>query len=656
MRQHFWKYFIIILIVALISFLVYNYYCYSKFQSLSDDVIQDISDILINFNGAVEKLQRSDPEQFILALKQTKELSNNYISKNRSILNNFFVKLNGLNGAIFPTITGDLLLWESNFNDKITFLEEDIQYLLNKGIFLASIGKNNELDKHFISIKKTVFDINKLLNDGEILLKKAEARNQLTLKHQTSSTLLIDQNNSFSDGVTVIKVSQDKILNVNHFLNIVEYFFGINEGKKFLVILQNPEQLSATGGNWVLYGLLDCQNALCHLTNIDFVTNLNIAMLDKLVPPDELRFSNDIWVFEDLNWFFNFPTSSSLALKYYPQKLSFNGLIALNIPVIERLLNITGPVHISLEGEDIDISANNFSAFITDLQKIVRQNKSSNENQQINTFFTTLNNLLSEKAADNNTMLQFTNILFKALATKEIQLYSTNSSCEEDLDAFNWSGKMRGSKIKNTDYLATIITNTDKKGIDQNIKTDVTLNVNINKDGSILNTLDINISNNNSAKVKDKGYYYLRVYLPLNSEILKIKSPSVRGTPPKTTDSFLKKGFTYDKSLETIDMKTIYLDKEDAKLFIENGYLGVGAWAILKSGEKKTLEISYRLPFKIDFKNNPSYSLYLQKQSAVSNKVDIDVIYPATSNPGVSNTIHKTINLDRDLIAEFSLE
>jgi len=45
--------------------------------------------------------------------------------------------------------------------------------------------------------------------------------------------------------------------------------------------------------------------------------------------------------------------------------------------------------------------------------------------------------LLSEKAADNNTMLQFTNILFKALATKEIQLYSTNSSCEEDLDAFN---------------------------------------------------------------------------------------------------------------------------------------------------------------------------------------------------------------------------
>jgi len=120
---------------------------------------------------------------------------------------------------------------------------------LNKGIFLASIGKNNELDKHFISIKKTVFDINKLLNDGEILLKKAEARNQLTLKHQTSSTLLIDQNNSFSDGVTVIKVSQDKILNVNHFLNIVEYFFGINEGKKFLVILQNPEQLSATGGS-----------------------------------------------------------------------------------------------------------------------------------------------------------------------------------------------------------------------------------------------------------------------------------------------------------------------------------------------------------------------------------------------------------------------
>ncbi len=117
--------------------------------------------------------------------------------------------------------------------------------------------------------------------------------------------------------------------------------------------------------------------------------------------------------------------------------MSFNGLIALNIPVIERLLNITGPVHIPLEGEDIDISANNFSAFITDLQKIVRQNKSSNENQQINTFFTNLNNLLSEKAADNNTMLQFTNILFKALATKEIQLYSTNSSCEEDLDAFN---------------------------------------------------------------------------------------------------------------------------------------------------------------------------------------------------------------------------
>jgi len=80
----------------------------------------------------------------------------------------------------------------------------------------------------------------------------------------------------------------------------------------------------------MFYGILTCKNSRCVFDNTDLVTNLNIAMVDKLIPPAELKFANTVWVFQNLNWYYDFKTSASIALKYYPEVNNLDGLITVN--------------------------------------------------------------------------------------------------------------------------------------------------------------------------------------------------------------------------------------------------------------------------------------------------------------------------------------
>jgi hypothetical protein len=40
--------------------------------------------------------------------------------------------------------------------------------------------------------------------------------------------------------------------------------------------------------------MLNCKDSTCQLENTDLVSNLNIAMIDKLIPPEELKFANTV--------------------------------------------------------------------------------------------------------------------------------------------------------------------------------------------------------------------------------------------------------------------------------------------------------------------------------------------------------------------------
>gem|GEM_PF-5285682 len=248
----------------------------------------------------------------------------------------------------------------------------------------------------------------------------------------------------------------------------------------------------------------------------------------------------------------------------------------------------------------------------------------------------------------------FANWIFDGLNSKDIQAYSTNSSIQTFLTDFGWSGSL--PKVKEgMDYLGLARANTGREDSDLNIKETVNLKVSIDDKGEINNSLNFVLENNNSSKVKTKNFSYLRAYIPANSEIVTIKTASTRGYAPKPSIDYFKQGFVNESNVESLNMKTVYMDKQDAKVFTEGGFNGIGSWIITSSGSKKTTSISYKLPFKIDLENKRQYSIFLEKQSGTNRVYNIEISYPDKNDPTKISSITKSLDLNRNTILSFDL-
>jgi len=127
------------------------------------------------------------------------------------------------------------------------------------------------------------------------------------------------------------------------------------------------------------------------------------------------------------------------------------------------------------------------------------------------------------------------------------------------------------------DCLGLARANTGREDSDKDIKETVKLKVSIDEKGEVSNSLQFILENNNSSKIRTKNFSYLRAYIPFNSTIVEVKSASIRGYAPKPAISYFNQGFVEEANTESVNMKTVYMDKQDVKVFIEGNFNGVGS-------------------------------------------------------------------------------
>ena len=241
-HKHFWKYFIIIIILIIVSIGSYNYYYYYKSKSLIVDTYKNLNNILLEFNQTLTDFSLdNDPEELLNSLNTLINNSQRFIHNNNAIMNNIFVKLNRVNGILFPSELEDLLLWYSNFDDKIISLRDNFAYIVQDGIGLAVLNKNNNNKDTIQKIKTDIADINKQLNKVDTILQQSP------------------HNVKLGYDVVDIKVLTKNLRNLNDFIDTLDWLLGNQKTMRHLVIFQNPYNLSATGGEWVLYGILNCK-------------------------------------------------------------------------------------------------------------------------------------------------------------------------------------------------------------------------------------------------------------------------------------------------------------------------------------------------------------------------------------------------------------
>ncbi len=401
-------------------------------------------------------------------------------------------------------------------------------------------------------------------------------------------------------------------------LKVMGNVLGYNGVSESLILIQDPNTSKPTGGYIGAYAWVSLDSGKIVSSEIKDVYQLDSKMTKKVVPPLALKGLSSSWLFHDVNWFSDYPASGERMLSFAQSaglSLRTNNVISLNAKVIKKILELTGPIFLSLEQGSID--SNNFDAFLTNN---FYQGKTLSDNKGVFALF--LENLvikLSQTDTGQKTDQDILPFLLASLKNKDIQIYSKDAELQNLLMQNGMANNILPIS-SNQDYLNVVNTNVGSEKTDALIKQTINLESEIQLDGSIINTLTI-FRTNSAKNIKGaiNNTQYIRVYLPEGSEILEVKSRSIN--PYRIAAiAYDKKGFEEDPLLIQGENMAAINTETDSRYYNEFGKFVAANWLITKPTETQILTYKYKLPFTLISSNN-LYKLIIQKQSGLDSAV-----------------------------------
>jgi hypothetical protein len=325
-----------------------------------------------------------------------------------------------------------------------------------------------------------------------------------------------------------------------------------------------------------------------------------------------------------------------------------NGVISINASLVERLLDVTGPIDMPEYGKVIDKSN-----FMLETQKAVELEY----DKQANTPKKFIGDLTEEmmkrlKSLSKDEWLKAGAMVSDALRTKDIQVYLTNEEDEAQIERYGWNGLMKDT---DGDSLAIIEANIAGQKTDGVIDESVVHMAEVQPDGSIVDNVTLTRTHNGKKGELFRGVRnvsYIRVYVPLGSRLI---SAEGFDTPPAALFKNPDEDYEPDPLLAQVEVAGENLG--DASIKTEGDRTVFGGWAQLDPGETQTLTYRYRLPFtvrdlygKLEASPNASgsidrssYSLLLTSQSGKSSrKLNTSLVLPSGWNTVWSHGLEKT--------------
>ena len=414
---------------------------------------------------------------------------------------------------------------------------------------------------------------------------------------------------------------------------ILSDLFGANGPRKYLFLFQNNNEMRATGGFIGSYGLLDISQGRVQNFFIDGIFNPDGQLVEKIVPPKPIQKMSAAWSLHDSNWWPDFPTSAREAIKFYEKTggPTADGVITLTPTVMQKLLEITGPIEMS--AYDVTLDSSNFVEK-TQYEVEVDYDKEENDPKKILSDLApiVLNKLLA--ARDAKTVSRVAKALSDALSEKHIMLYSENKHFQEMISKQGWSGEILQSQ---RDYVSVINTNINGYKTDGVVKEKIEHSAQIQNDGSVVDTVTITRKHeggNSEYEWWNKvNADYMRVYVPKGSELLEVSGQTREfNEPPLDYDAL---GFKRDSLVEK-EEKSMSVDEiNGTRTYEENEKTVFANWTYVSPQETVVITYKYKLPFKlfqIATGKGPqvdAYSLVAQKQSgSVGSQFVSRVAYP----------------------------
>ncbi|MDP1845314.1 MAG: DUF4012 domain-containing protein [Candidatus Moranbacteria bacterium] len=490
------------------------------------------------------------------------------------------------------------------------------------GKYLATSAKSinqieNPLKENNISNQPPLTDIFIGLRDGI-----ESANKELCLAQESLSKVDLDDlpeeiKPEFIDLKNKLPIVTSNLQNFLDYSRIFLDVLGYNGPRKFLFLFQNNQEMRATGGFIGSYGILDITNGRIKNLFVDDIYNPDGQLQSRIIPPEPIQKMSAVWTMHDANWFPDFPASAEKVASFYEKTggPTVDGIISITPNLLQDLLEITGPIE--MPEYDTTVDKSNFVEK-TQNEVEVEYDKELNKPKK---FIADLTPKILDKvfsSRDLGQMVRILEALNSSLKEKHLLLYSKNYNIQKLISGQGWSGE-----ILNTgkDYLSVINTNINGYKTDGVIDETIKHSSEIQKDGSIIDTMSVTRKHNGGNKEQDwwnrVNSDYMRVYVPEGSSLLEASGQTREFVSPPL--DYRSLGFKKDPQLQAEEDSTEVDEKTGTRIYTENHKTVFANWTYVSPGETMVLEYKYRLPFKLSFDDlhHPadSFSVLYQKQS-----------------------------------------
>lgn len=393
--------------------------------------------------------------------------------------------------------------------------------------------------------------------------------------------VVVNSLNALEKVVKLLPVSQDTKKEVEAIDRLVQEFDkkdGIS--RRYMLMLQNNMELRPGGGFLGQYAVVEIKDG-----NVESLFLEDANLLDQRITakvyapyPFERMMSIKKWKFRDSNFSPDFATNVEKAKYFY--KLSggnadFDGVVAINASVLNRVLELTGPI--TVPGYSGEYNSENA---VLKLEEQVEKAYLLNEDldtQNRKSIMKKMAPIIVEKLFKVGNIKKLADFTLEELRNKDVQLNFENKELQTLVEVVGWGGSV--NQAWDGDYLMLVDANMGAFKSDYYIKRDIQYTVDLTGEKPMA-TLDYTYRHTATyGDWRTSDYHsYLRMYVPKGSNLIDRKMvsyPNIQEDLGKTYFGFIAHTLINDDTVAHIQYELPESVRENYKLLIQK-QSGVG--------------------------------------------------------------------------------
>ncbi len=431
----------------------------------------------------------------------------------------------------------------------------------------------------------------------------------------------------------VVKKAGEATVTYKEAVTFLPDILGVEDRKRYLILLQNESEIRATGGWITSYGVIGIEGGQIRELFVDDIYNAEgtLKIQGKKYPaPASMTEALSLrdWTFSLVNWSPDLSetrTKSEQFISDLGKGNKIDGIITIDIAFLQKLLDKWGGIEVP--GEDQLITAQNINEKVFEMHREFTPGST-----QKTTFLANLANEIVKKllSMDFKGILGISDVLESSLNEKHLQVSFENNKAYNFFNSRNWAGSL-DARYKEAPVV--VDWNWGGNKANQYLNKSHSLLINVKDEKTVNFQYSLSVENTSTSNTYPQGDYknYQRIYIPPEAQILKING----------------------------------LEENKHSIYRESGFKIIGGWFNVPVGEISTLEISYQLN-KADM--GSSFPL-VEQESSIFFDLDIfkqagerkhayklDIIYPSTwvlvesgKLNSISNQLSGRFDLSKDM-------